>query len=77
MELVKLGKEKYLVKNSNGMIISEKEKLEMEKQNLLIEEITGNGCQKETIKKRKKVEKQIKELEADTDEVIEETKPSS
>ena len=55
MELVKLGKEKYLVKNSNGMIISEKEKLEMEKQNLLIEEITGNGSQKETIKKRKKV----------------------
>ena len=77
MELIKLGKEKYLVKNSNGMIISEKEKLEMEKQDLLIEEITGNGCQKETIKKRKKVEKQIKELEADTDEVIEETKPSS
>lgn len=77
MELVKLGKKKYLVKNSNGMIISEKEKLEMEKQDLLIEEITGNGCQKETIKKRKKVEKQIKELEADTDEVIEETKSSS
>ena len=29
MELIKLGKDKYLVKNSNGKIINEKERLEL------------------------------------------------
>ena len=69
MEFVKLGK-RYLIKNSNGRIVSEKEKLELENNELIIQDITGCGCQGETTKKIKKNKKRIKELEND---IVEET----
>lgn len=69
MEFIKLGK-RYLIKNSNGRIVSEKEKLELENNELIIKDITGCGCQGETTKKIKKNKKRIKELEND---IVEET----
>lgn len=75
MELIKLGKDKYLVKNSNGKIINEKERLELENKNLIIKDFESNDCQKETTKKIKKNKKKIKALQDEvSDEVIEETK---
>lgn len=61
MEFIKLGK-KYLIKNSNGRIVSEKEKLELENKELIIKDIEGCGCQKETTKKISKNKKKIKEI---------------
>lgn len=74
MELIKIGK-KYLIKNSNGKIIDEKERLELEKKELVIKDITGNECQKETTKKIKKINKKIEEIKDSEakDETIEET----
>ncbi len=69
MEFIKLGK-RYLIKNSNGRVVSEKEKLELENNELIIQDITGCGCQGETTKKIKKNKKRIKELEND---IVEET----
>lgn len=63
MELIKLGKDKYLVKNSNGKIINEKERLELENKNLIIKDFESKDCQKETTKKIKKNKNKIKELE--------------
>ena len=63
MELIKLGKDKYLVKNSNGKIINEKERLELENKDLIIKDFESNDCQKETTKKITKNKKRIKELE--------------
>ena len=75
MELIKLGKNKYLVKNSNGKIINEKERLELENKNLIIKDFESNGCQKETTKKIKKNKKKIKALQDEvSDEAIKETK---
>lgn len=75
MELIKLGKDKYLVKNSNGKIINEKERLELENKNLIIKDFESNDCQKETTKKIKKNKKKIKALQDEaSDEVIKETK---
>lgn len=75
MEFIKYGN-KYLVKNSGGKVVSEKEKLQMEKNELVFKDITSNNCQGETTKKIKKIDKKIKEVEAKEKadaEVIEET----
>ena len=75
MELIKLGKDKYLIKNSNGKIINKKERLELENKNLIIKDFESNDCQKETTKKIKKNKKKIKALQDEvSDEVIKETK---
>ena len=77
MEFIKYG-DKYLIKNSGGKIVSEKEKLQLEKKELVIKDITSNNCQEKTTKKIKKINKKIKEAEEkQTDaEVIEETDKS-
>ena len=62
MEFIKVGKN-YLIKGSNGRIVSEKEKLELENKELVLKDITGCDCQKETTKKIKKNKKRIKQLE--------------
>lgn len=61
-EFVKMGKN-YLVKNSNGRIVSEKEKILMENNELILKDITGCNCQKETTKKLSANKKRLKEIE--------------
>jgi hypothetical protein len=63
MEFVKVGKN-YLIKNSNGRIVTEKEKLELENKELVLEDINSNGCVKDITKKISKNKKRIKELTA-------------
>lgn len=70
MELIKMG-DKYLVKGSNGIIINEKEKLELERKELILEDIKKDGCAKKIIEKRKKIEKKLKEVENETIEEAE------
>lgn len=62
MEFVKVGKN-YLIKGSNGRVVSEKEKLMLENKELVIKDIKGCGCQGETTKKISKNKKRIKEIE--------------
>lgn len=78
-EFVKYG-DKYLVKNSNGKIVSEKEKLLMENKELVLKDISSCNCQKETTKKIAKNKKRLKEIEEqeksvkdDTDDTIKKT----
>ena len=60
MEFIKMGKQ-YLIKNSNR-IIDEKEKLELEKEGLILEDITGNGCQEKTTKRIKNITKNNRQI---------------
>lgn len=72
MEFIKLGK-RWLVKNSGGRIVSEKEKLELENKELVLKDIESNDCQKETTKKISKNKKKIKALQEEVqDDPIEE-----
>lgn len=78
MEFIKVGKN-YMIKNSNGRIVSEKEKLELENKELIIEDIKSNKCQGKTTQKIKRNKKKIKEIENtapvkedDADEIIKE-----
>lgn len=68
MEFIKMG-DKYLIKNSNGIIVDEKEKKQLEAKELIIEDIKAD-CAKHITPKLTKKKKEIEELEN-----IEETKP--
>ena len=72
MEFIKKG-QNYLIKNSNGRIVSEKEKLQLENDELVLEDISSNNCQQETTKKIKKNKKRIKEIEEKENDTLEET----
>lgn len=75
MEFIKVGKN-YMIKGSNGIVISEKEKLELENKELIIKDIKSNECQGKTTQKIEKNKKKIKELEEKVIEIEElETAP--
>ena len=61
-EFIQLGEDKYLIKDSNGKIVSAKEKLQLEKKELIIEDVESE-CGKEATLKIKKVDKKLKEVE--------------
>ena len=71
MEFIKYG-DKYILKDSPGIIVDEKEKLQMEKGELVLKDIEGCECQKETTKKISKINKRLKEINETED--IKETK---
>lgn len=71
MEFIKVG-DKYMIANSNGIIVDEKEKLRLENRELVIKDVESNLCQKETTKKLSKNKKKLEEL----DENIKETEPT-
>ena len=60
-----------MIKNSPSIIVTEEEKLKLEKNELILKDIEGCNCQEETTKKIKKINKRIKEVE---NEVKQETK---
>ena len=62
MEFIKTGKN-YIIKGSNGIVISEKEKLELENKEMIIKDIKSNECQGKTTQKIEKNKKRIKEIE--------------
>lgn len=63
MEFVKV-RNGYLIKSGNGRIISEKEKLQIENHELVLQDISSSGCVKEITKKISKNKKRIKEITA-------------
>jgi hypothetical protein len=77
MKFIKVGKN-YMIKNSNGRIISEKEKLELENKELIIKDIKSNECQGKTTQKITKNKKRIAAIQKkeNADDTIEETDKS-
>lgn len=61
MKFIKVGKN-YMIKNSNGRIVSEKEKLQLENRELIIEDIKSNKCQGKTTQKISRNKKRMKEI---------------
>ena len=52
-----------MIKNSPSIIVTEEEKLKLEKNELILKDIEGCNCQGETTKKIKKINKKIKEVD--------------
>lgn len=70
MEFIKIAKDRYMIKDSNNYIVDEKEKLQLEKKQLVLKDISSNECQSKTTKKIKKINKEIENARS---EIIEET----
>ena len=64
MKFIKRTDGNYIIKGSNGVVVSEKEKLQLENRELVLEDIKSD-CAKEVTKKITKNKKRIKELEKD------------
>ena len=64
MEFIKQTNGTYLLKNSNGRVVSEKEKIQLENKELVLEDIKKD-CAKDITKKISKNKKRIKEIEED------------
>lgn len=62
MEFIKNG-DKYILKGSNGIIVDEKEKLQLENNEMVIKDFESNKCQQETTKKISKNKKRIEEID--------------
>lgn len=58
MEFIKHGNN-YIIKNSNGVIVSEEEKLKLEKKELVIKDVESNSCQQDTTKKISEINKEL------------------
>ena len=57
-EFIKHGKN-YMIKNSNGRIVSPKEKRQLERQELILEDIKSNKCQEKATKKIQEINKEL------------------
>lgn len=78
MEFIKIRGEKYLVKNSNGKVVDEKEKKEIEAGTLSIKSAACKECHvenhvKPTATSKKENKKKKVEVEVVEDESFEET----
>lgn len=60
MEFIELANKRYMIKGSNNFIVSEEEKLKLQKKQLIIEDIASNECQSKTTQKIKKIDEELK-----------------
>lgn len=72
MEFIKQTNGTYIIKNSNGRVVSEKEKLKLENKELVLEDIKKD-CAKDITKKISKNKKRLKEIEEKENVILEET----
>lgn len=64
-----------MIKNSPSIIVTEEEKLKLEKNELILKDIEGCNCQGETTKKISKINKKIKEIKKDNVKINVELEP--
>ena len=76
MEFIRRNDGNYLLKNSGGRIVSEKEKLQLEKNELILEDFKSNNCQEKTTKKIKEIDEKIEKEDNTKDENIKKTRKS-
>ena len=59
MEFIKLREDRYLIKGSNGLIVSNEEKLKLEKKELIIKDIESNECQGKTTQRIEEIDREL------------------
>ena len=59
MEFIKLREDRYLIKDSNGLIVSNEEKLKLEKKELIIKDIESNECQGKNTQRIKEIDREL------------------
>lgn len=77
MEFIKLREDRYLIKDSNGLIISNEEKLKLEKKELIIKDIESNECQGKTTQRIEKIDRELENGNKSKSNTIKKTKPTT
>ena len=74
MEFIKLREDRYLIKDSNGLIVSNEEKLKIEKKELIIKDIESNECQGKTTQIIKEIDRELENGNKSKSNTIKKTK---
>lgn len=77
MEFIKLREDRYLIKDSNGLIVSTEEKLKIEKKELIIKDIESNECQGKTTQRIKKIDRELENGNKSKSNTIKKTKSTT
>ena len=77
MEFIKLREDRYLIKDSNGLIVSNEEKLKLEKKELIIKDIESNECQGKTTQRIKKIDRELENGNKSKSNTIKKTKSTA
>ena len=77
MEFIKLREDRYLIKDSNGLIVSNEEKLKLEKKELIITDIESNECQGKTTQKIEEIDRELENGNKSKSNTIKKTKSTT
>ena len=77
MEFIKLREDRYLIKDSNGLIVSNEEKLKLEKKELLIKDIESNECQGKTTQRIEEIDRELENGNKSKSNTIKKTKSTT
>ena len=76
-KVIKLREDRYLIKDSNGLIVSNEEKLKLEKKELIIKDIESNECQGKTTQRIKKIDRELENGNKSKSNTIKKTKSTT
>ena len=77
MEFIKLREDRYLIKDSNGLIVSNEEKLKLEKKELIIKDIESNECQGKTTRRIEEIDRELENGNKSKSNTIKKTKSTT
>ena len=77
MEFIKLREDRYLIKDSNGLIVSNEEKLKLEKKELIIKDIESNECQGKTTQRIEEIDRELENGNKSKSNTIKKAKPTT
>ena len=77
MEFIKLREDRYLIKDSNGLIVSNEEKLKLEKKELIIKDIESNECQRKNTQRIKEIDRELENGNKSKSNTIKKTKSTT
>lgn len=77
MEFIKLREDRYLIKDSNGLIVSNEEKLKLEKKELIVKDIESNECQGKTTQRIEEIDRELENGNKSKSNTIKKTKSTT
>lgn len=77
MEFIKLREDRYLIKDSNGLIVSNEEKLKLEKKELIIKDIESNECQGKTTQRIEEIDRELENGNKSKSNIIKKAKSTT
>lgn len=66
MEFIEITKDLYMIKDTNNYTVTREEMLKLQKNELILKDLTGCNCQGETTKAIKKIDKELENVKSNT-----------